>query len=135
MSKASAPGPKALKKAAAALSERELRALIGYVRTRTMEKLLAQASAKPAKAKRAPKAPKDALLVEVTAILKPILAPAAEKADLLLDHMGHGEARVQGLGQALRLLRKHCSDADIKAGAEGLIAQLAKRRSMRETVT
>jgi hypothetical protein len=135
MSKANASGPKALKKAAAALSERELRALIAYVRTRTVEKLIAQAApkAKPKPAKRAP--PRDGLVAEVTALLKPILAPGAEKAELLLAYMGMPDARAAGIAAAVRTLRIRFSDPEIKAGAEVLIAGLAKMRSMRETVT
>lgn len=134
MSRTGASGPKALKKAAAALSERELRALIAYVRTRTMEKLIAQAAGAPQPtAKRKPS--KDRLLADVTAILKPILAPGAEKAELFLTHMGQPEARARGLAEAVKRLRRSVSDAEIKAGAEALIQSLAKRRSMRETVT
>ncbi len=135
MSRADAPGPKALRKAAGALTQTELRALIGYVRTRTMDKLLAQAAPSPKAPKAKPKPPRDTLLAELTALLKPILGPASEKAELLMEHMGLADARARGLSDGLKQLRTQFSDAEILAAAKAMMAGLAKRRSMRETVT
>lgn len=135
MSKASAPGPRALRKAAAALTEAELKALLSYVRTRTNDKLLAIAAGKP-KAKPKTKPATKGLTAEIVALMQPILGPTQEKAELLLDACGAPpDVQAKTLGEALRKLRRTRSDDQIRATAQELMARIARRHGMRETVT
>jgi hypothetical protein len=135
--KPKALGPRALRKAAEALTEAELKALLAYVRTRTNDKLLALAKGearKPRKTK--PKAEAPTLTAEITALMQPILGPAQEKADLLLDACGASpEVQAKTLGEAVRKLRRSHGDDHIRAVAQELMARIAKRHGMRETVT
>ncbi len=136
MSKTDAPGPRALRKAAAALSEAELKALLSYVRTRTNDKLLAMATVKPKPKRKKPKPTATGLTAEITALMQPILGPAQEKAELLLEACGAPpELQAKTLGEALRKLRRSHSDDQIRAVAQGLMAKIAQRHGMRETVT
>lgn len=141
--KSQALGPRALRKAAETLTEAELKALLSYVRTRTNDKLLALAKAgstKPGAGSPKPK-PKGrgegpTLTAEITALMQPILGPAQEKAELLLDACGAPpEVQAKTLGEALRKLRRSHSDDHIRAVAQELMARIAKRHGMRETVT
>lgn len=85
----------------------------------------------PAK-KRAAKRKADPLVRDLEQTLKPILGPASEKADLLVEHLAKKHRRKfgiapKGLADAARQLRaKKLSDDQIRAGAKGLVAHLAK---------
>jgi hypothetical protein len=61
-----------------------------------------------------------------------------------MEHMAEAEGQSRpdlleepgpkGLADGVRRLRKRFSDEEIRAGAHGLIARLARTHSMRETV-
>lgn len=81
----------------------------------------------------------DPLVRELTAILRPLLGPASEKADLLTEHLRaqHGLPAgppPKGIADAARRLRRHLSAAQIKAGAHDLVDGLKTLYSSRETV-
>lgn len=81
----------------------------------------------------------DPLLGEVKALFAPVIAPAAEKADLLIAHMVelHVEApsfEARGLAQAVKRLRKHFSDEQISAAARSLTERLERDYCCREQV-
>lgn len=81
---------------------------------------------------RKPARPKgDPLVRELEQTLKPIIGPAREKADLLVEHIGKKYRRKlayqpKGLADAARQLRSKFSDDQISAGAKSLIVQLSK---------
>lgn len=92
----------------------------------------------PAK-KRAAKRKGDPLVRELEQTLKPIMGPAQEKADLLIEHIAKKHRRKlafqpKGLADAARQLRTKFSDPQISAGAKSLVAHLAKLYGDRETV-
>lgn len=114
----------------------EVKALFKLVRAHDDRTLLA---ALPSKKKRAAKRKGDPLGRDLDAILKPLLAPSAEKADLLIEHMAKAHRRKlnfepKGLADAARRLRLHFSDAQIRTGAQSLMTDLAKHYAGRETV-
>lgn len=116
----------------------ELKALFALVRANDDRTLLA--AALPAK-KKAKKPTGDPLVRDLTATLKPLMAPAQEKADLLVEHLAKKHRRKlaaapapKGLADAARQLRRKFSDAEISAGAKSLLAHLAKLYGDRETV-
>jgi hypothetical protein len=79
------------------------------------------------------------LSAAVVAAFKPLLARSAEKADLLVEYMARTHNAVldfqpRGLADAVRRLRPHFSDAQIRAGAEALVEELAQTYSRREKV-
>jgi hypothetical protein len=80
----------------------------------------------------------DPLLGEVKALFTPVIAPAAEKADLLIAHMcehnGAPSFEARGLAQAVKRLRKHFSDEQISAAARSLIERLERDYCCREPV-
>lgn len=83
---------------------------------------------------------RDPFAAEIAALLAPILAPAAEKADLLIEEMcarhktcAMFEAR--GLAAAIKRLRVQHSPAQIRAAAKALMARLARDHDPRERVT
>jgi len=82
----------------------------------------------------------DPLVKDLEQALKPILGPASEKADLLVEHIAKKHKRKlgivpKGLADAARQLRaKKLSDDDIRAGAKSLVAHLAKLYGDQETV-
>jgi hypothetical protein len=135
--KLSAADTKLLRVALRGRSRAETKRLFLLVRTKSDKALLAAVS--PAKKKR-PARKRDPLLRDVNQILKPILGPAAEKSDLLIEHMAKQHRRKlgaapKGLADAIRGLRaKKFSDNQIRAGATGLVAQLAALYGDRETV-
>lgn len=135
--KLSAADTKLLRVALRGRSRAETKRLFLLVRTKSDKALLAAVS--PAKKKR-PARKRDPLLRDVNQILKPILGPAAEKSDLLIEHMARQHRRKlgaapKGLADAIRGLRaKKFSDDQIRAGATGLVAQLAALYGDRETV-
>jgi hypothetical protein len=98
----------------------------------------------PARSKTAPKRRSagrrvDPLVRDLRQTLKPILGPAREKADLLVEHIARKHRRTldfapAGLADAARRLRGHFSDAEIKAAARSLVARLARLYGDKEGV-
>jgi hypothetical protein len=115
----------------------ELKRLFAAVRAHEDRALLA--ALVPPK-KRAAKRKTDPLVRDLEQTLKPILGPASEKADLLVEHIAKKHRRKlaiapKGLADAARQLRaKKLSDDQIRAGAKGLVAHLAKLYGGQETV-
>ncbi|MBI3437405.1 MAG: hypothetical protein HY054_01905 [Proteobacteria bacterium] len=116
-------------------SRAELKALFAAVRGADDRTLLA-ALASP---KKLPRRPGDPLLRSIDQVLKPLMAPGAEKAEMLIEHLAKRHRRklsssATGLAAAIRNLRAaNLSDEQILAGAKTLMAQLAKLHG-RETV-
>lgn len=116
-------------------SRAELKTLFAAIRGNDDRALLAALAAPKKKPKRAG----DPLLRDVDQILKPLMGPSAEKAELLIEHLAKKhrrklEASATGLATAIRRLRAaNLSDDQILAGAKGLMASLAKLHG-RETV-
>jgi hypothetical protein len=111
-----------------------LKALFADIRAAPDEALLAALAA----AARAPRA-SDPLVSEVTALLAPILARSAEKAQMLVAHLNglvgrELAVRPAGLAATVRALRRHLSDEDIRDGAYGLRVTLQRDHSLREKV-
>lgn len=84
--------------------------------------------------------PRDPLAAEIAALLAPILAPAAEKADLLIEEMcaRHKTCEAfeaRGLPAAIKRLRTRHTPAQIRAAAKSLMARLAREHDPRERVT
>lgn len=134
MTKLSAADAKKLRGALRKRQSTELRAAFALVRKHSDKALLAAIA--PAK-KRAKKG--DPLVRELEQTLKPILAPAQEKADLLVEHIAKRHRRKlalapKGLADATRQLRANFSDAQISAAAKGLVAHLAKLHGGGESV-
>jgi hypothetical protein len=117
-------------------SKAELTEMFALIRTRSDRSLLA---ALKVPKKRAAKKLGDPLVKDVDAALRKILGPSAEKAELLVEHMGRKHRlplsmAPKGLADGVRRLRGHFSDAQIRAGAKSLLAEIAGRYSKRETV-
>ncbi|MFZ2029884.1 MAG: hypothetical protein WAU68_06230 [Vitreimonas sp.] len=116
-------------------SRTELKTLFTAIRANDDRALLAALAAPKTKSKRAG----DPLLRGVDHILKPLMGPGAEKAELLMEHLAKKHRRkletsATGLASAIRRLRAaNLSDAQILTGAKGLMASLAKLHG-RETV-
>lgn len=73
----------------------------------------------------------DPLVRELEQTLKPIMGPAREKADLLIEHIAKKYKRKlayepKGLADATRQLRTKFSDDQISAGAKSLVTHLSK---------
>jgi hypothetical protein len=136
MSAARRTGARLMAQLAHTYTRKELAALFALVRAYDDAELLG--AVEPTKSP--PKSAQDTLLQDVRTILHPILARSAEKADLLIEHMTTAEGASpahpipKGIAHALRTLRKSFSDEEIRAGARGLIAKLARSHSSRETV-
>jgi hypothetical protein len=117
-------------------SRAETKRLFALVRAHSDKMLLAALTSTHKKAARKG----DPLVRDVAKILKPILGPASEKSDLLIEHMAKQHRRKlgaapRGLADAVRTLRaKKFSDEQIRTGATGLVAQLAALYGDRETV-
>lgn len=116
--------PAALKKLFAAIRANEDRALLAAIA--------------PVR-KRASKPKGDPLVRELEQTLKPIMGPAAEKADMLVEHIAKKHKRKlgivpKGLADATKQLRVKFSDDQIRAGAKSLMSHLAKLYGDRETV-
>jgi hypothetical protein len=82
---------------------------------------------------------RDPLVRELERTLKPIMAPAREKAELLIEQLARMHRRklsleAKGLADAARQLRVRFSDAQIGAAARSLLAHLARRHGQRDTV-
>ena len=106
----------------------ELKRAFAVVRSHEDRALLAAIA--PAK-KRAAKRAGDPLVKELEQTLRPILGPAQEKADLLIEHIAKKHRRKlgfqpKGLADAARQLRTKFSDDQISAGARSLVTHLAK---------
>lgn len=134
MSKLTPAEAKALRSAIRKLPNAELKAAFALIRTQNDRALLAAIA--PAK-KRAKKA--DPLVRDLEKTLKPIIAPAHEKADLLVEHIAKKHRKKltfapKGLADAARQLRAKFSDDQINAGAQSLMAHLTKLYGDRETV-
>jgi hypothetical protein len=128
---------KMLRQALRGRSRAELKRLFTAIRAHEDRTLLAALA--PAK-KRVAKRKGDPLVRDLEQTLKPILGPASEKADLLVEHLAKKHRRKlaiapKGLADAVRQLRaKNLSDDQIRAGAKGLVAHLAKLYGGQETV-
>lgn len=127
---------KALKALCGKRGKPELRRLFKLVRAHDDRALFA-AIATPTK----PAAKKigDPLIRELEQSLRPILGPASEKADLLVEHLAKKYRRKlafepKGIADAVRRLRPVLSDAQIRAGAKTLMTEMAELYSARETV-
>jgi hypothetical protein len=132
--KLSADQAKLLRAALRGRSPREAKALFAAVRTHDDKTLLAALRPAKKKAKRG-----DPLVRELEQTLKPILGPAAEKADMLVEHIAKKHRRKlgiepKGLADAAKQLRTKFSDDQIRAGAKSLIVHLGKLYDDRETV-
>lgn len=106
----------------------EARRVFKLAREHPDRTLLAAALPPP---KKAAKPKGDPLLRELEQTLKPIMGPAQEKADLLIEHIAKKYKRKlayqpKGLADAARKLRTRFSDDQISAGAKSLVAHLAK---------
>lgn len=113
----------------------QLKAAFALIRMQSDRALLAAFA--PAK-KHAKKAP-DPLVRELEQILKPVIAPAHEKADMLVEHIAKRHRKKlmlqpKGLADAVRQLRTRFTDDQISASAKSLMAHLAKLYGDRETV-
>jgi len=128
---------KALKLLSRGRKPAELKRLFAAIRAIEDRALLAAIAAPKKKA--APKRKGDPLVRELEQTLKPILGPAAEKADLLVEHIAKKHKRKlgiqpKGLADATKHLRAKFSDEQIRAGAHSLMSHLAKLYGDRETV-
>ena len=116
-------------------SRAELKSLFATIRANDDRALLAALTPAKKKTKRRG----DPLVRALEQSLQPVLAPSAEKAEMLVEHLAKKHRRklsfeTTGLGDAARRLRAaKFSDAQIRAGAESLVAHLAKVHG-RETV-
>lgn len=127
---------KALKALARGRSRAELKRLFAAVRSHEDRVLLAALAPKKRPAKRVAG---DPLARELEQTLKPILAPSAEKADLLVEHIAKKHRRKlalqpKGLADAAKQLRTKFTDEQIRAGAKSLLTQLAELYGDRESV-
>ncbi len=127
---------KALKALARGRKPAALKKLFAAIRATDDRALLAAVA--PAK-KRAAKRRGDPLVRELEQTLKPIMGPAAEKADMLVEHIAKKHKRKlgivpKGLADATKQLRARFSDDQIRAGAQSLMSHLAKLYGDRETV-
>ena len=118
-------------------SRAELKKLFALVRLHEDRALLAAALPKK---KAAAKRKGDPLVRELEQMLKPIMGPSVEKADMLIEHIAKKHRRKlviepKGLADAAKRLRtSKFSDEQIRAGAQSLMAHLAKLYGDRETV-
>lgn len=127
---------KALRAGLRARSPREVKRLFALVRAHNDRALLAALA--PTK-KRAAARSADPLLRDVQRMLKPVLGPAREKAEMLVEHLSKRRRRKlaqdpRGLADAIRQLRRTLSDEQIRTGTESLVAQLTRLYGDRETV-
>jgi hypothetical protein len=119
---------KLLRSALGRRSRPEARRVFKLAREHPDRTLLAAALPVP---KKAPKPKGDPLVRELARTLRPILGPAQEKADLLIEHIAKKYKRKlayqpKGLADATRQLRTKFSDDQISAGAKSLITHLSK---------
>lgn len=105
----------------------DLKRAFALIRAHGDAVLLAAVAPAPARASRR----RDPLVRELEETLRPIMGPAHEKADLLIEHIARKHRRKlafepKGLADAARRLRTSFSDAQIAAAARSLVADLAK---------
>ena len=130
-------GKTALRRLLARRRKGELKVLFALIRAHDDRALFAALA--PSR-KRPAKRAGDPLAREIALALRPLLAPAREKADLLVEHMAGKHRRAldvapRGLAEAVRRLRAaKFSDPQIRAGAKSLIASLAEQFDPREPV-
>lgn len=134
--KLTAEQTKALKTLAKGRKPAELKKLFAAIRKIEDRALLAAIA--PAK-KKAVKRKGDPLVRELEQTLKPIMGPAAEKADMLVEHIAKKHKRKlgiapKGIADAAKQLRAKFSDEQIRAGAQSLMSHLAELYGDRETV-
>jgi hypothetical protein len=130
----SADQTKLLRAALRGRSPKEAKGLFAAIRAHDDKALLAALRPTKKKSKRG-----DPLVRELEQTLKPILGPASEKADLLVEHLAKKHRRKlsvepKGLADAAKRLRTTFTDDQIRAGAKSLVAHLAKLYGDRETV-
>lgn len=127
---------KALRALARGRSAEALKALFAAIRRASDAALLAAIETQaPAAGRRSA----DPLLRDVEAKLKPILAPAAEKADMLVEHMARAQAcaldfEPRGLADALRRLRRRFTEDEIRTAAADLASETEALHGRRETI-
>ncbi|MFT3726615.1 MAG: hypothetical protein QM759_02170 [Terricaulis sp.] len=124
----------ALKASLKKRTDAELKALFALVRATDDKTLLAALAPPKPKARRG-----DPLARELELVLKPIMGPSAEKAEMLVEFMAKKHRRklsleTKGLGDAAKQLRTHFTDAQIRAGAEVLLGNLKKLYGDQESV-
>jgi hypothetical protein len=113
----------------------ELRRLFAAIRAHDDRALFAAL----ATAKKKTRRKADPLVRDLDLALKPVLAPAAEKAEMLVEHLAKTHRRklafeAKGLADVARRCRAaKLRDEQILAGAKALVAHLAKLHG-RETV-
>lgn len=132
--KLSADQAKLLRAALRGRSPKEAKALFATVRAHDDKTLLAALRPAKKKTKRG-----DPLVRELEQVLRPILGPASEKAEMLVEHLAKKHRRKlgiepKGLADAAKQLRTKFSEEQIRRGAKGLIAHLGKLYGDRETV-
>lgn len=117
-------------------SRADLERLIALIRrTDDAELTLAAFEPPPAKLRR----PRDPLTEEVDQTLAPLLARAAEKADLLIAEAQRGrraapEIMAKGVASAVRKLRALYGEDGVRSAARALMARIAREHDPRETV-
>lgn len=126
---------KALKAIRGKRTKPELKRLFALIRAHDDRALLAAIA--PSR-KRLAKAP-DTLAGDLARALRPILGPSSEKAEMLVEHLAKKHRRKlklapRGLADAAKRLRADFTEAQIRAGAETLLRDLAKLYATRETV-
>lgn len=112
-----------------------LKAAFATIRAHPDRELLATLLPEAPRKRRA----RDPLLRDVEAALKPVMGPAIEKAEMLVEHLAKKHRRrfdfdTTGLADAIRRLRATLSDDDIRDGARSLAETLAQLYGDRETV-
>jgi hypothetical protein len=132
--KLGSPDKEILKAALKPSSRGELKALFGLVRRYDDKTLLAALAASKPKKRQG-----DPLIRELERTLRPIMGPSAEKAELLIAFMAKTHRRkragdARGIAEAARRLRLQYSDAQIRAGAQALLAHLKALYGEQETV-
>lgn len=131
----SADQAKLLRQALRGRPRAEIKKLFAAIRTTDDRALLAAIAPAKKRAKRRA----DPLVRDLEQALKPILGPAAEKADMLVEHLSKRHRRKfalepKGLADAAKHLRTKLSDDQIRAGATSLVAHLSKLYGDRESV-
>jgi hypothetical protein len=125
---------RALKASLRPRTRAELKALFALVRAIDDRSLLAALTPPKPKQRRS-----DPLVREIEQTLRPVMGPAAEKAELLIEFMAKKHRRklasqTKGFADAAKRLRQHFTDAQIKAGAEALLGNLKKLYGDQESV-
>ncbi len=136
MSKLTAAEAKALRGVLRKRPAKELKAAFALIRANGDAALIAAIA--PAKKKKTV-AKGDPLVRALDLALKPVIAPAAEKANMLIEHIAKKRRRkldfeAKSLAAAARHLRKRFTDAEIEADAKSLSAHLAKLYGGRDGV-